>query len=177
MKKQSDFEQFSIPELGRADVDAEFLKYSRRRLLREYLPKIERCLELLSDEDVWWRAHESNNSIGNLILHLTGNVRQWIVSGIGGAEDIRTRPQEFAERTMIPKEKLLNKLKAVLVEADAVLERFDPKHLLEVRRIQKYEMTCLDAISHVVEHFSHHTGQIIYATKLRKGMDLKFYDV
>jgi uncharacterized damage-inducible protein DinB len=177
MRKKSSFEQFSPVAADRTDVGSEFLKYSRRRLLREYLPKIEQCLDLLGDEDIWWRSHETDNSIGNLILHLAGNVRQWIVSGIGGDPDTRNRPQEFAERDMIPKEKLLNQLRAVLTEADAALERFDPKHLLEVRRIQNYEITCLDAISHVVEHVSHHTGQIIYVTKLRKGMDLKLYDL
>lgn len=90
---------------------------------------------------------------------------------------MRDRPQEFAGRTQIPKEKLLNRLHAALVEADQTLEKFDVSKLLEVRRIQKYDVTCLEAIFHVVEHFSGHVGQIIYITKLRKGVDLKFYDL
>ncbi len=164
-------------KISSQDVGVEYVAYCRRRLLKEYFQKIEQCLQELTDEDVWWRAHETNNSIGNLLLHLSGNVRQWIISGIGGAHDVRNRPQEFAERTHLPKEKLLDNLNATLVEADQVLERFDNSKLLEVRHIQKYDVTCLDAISHVVEHFSQHLGQIIYITKLRKGIDLKFYNL
>ncbi len=158
-------------------VADEFIAYARKKLLGEYFPRIERCFQELNDEDIWWRAHETNNSVGNLVLHLCGNVRQWIVAGLGGAPDTRNRPQEFAERTQIPKEKLLNKLHATLVEADGVLERFDRSKILEVRRIQNYDVTCLEAIFHVVEHFSGHLGQIIYITKLRRGIDLKFYDL
>lgn len=155
----------------------EFIAYARKKLLGEYFPRIERCLQELSDEDIWWRAHETNNSVGNLVLHLSGNVRQWIVAGLGGAPDTRNRPQEFGERMPIPKEKLLNKLRATLIEADGVLEHFDRSKILEVRHIQNFDVTCLEAIFHVVEHFSGHVGQIIYVTKLRKGIDLKFYDV
>jgi uncharacterized damage-inducible protein DinB len=160
------------PEVGK-----EYILYSRRRLLKEYLPRIEQCLNTLTDDDVWWRAHETDNSIGNLILHLSGNVRQWIVSGIGGAEDKRDRPKEFAEREHISKAELLKRLYITLTEADRVLAEFDTSKLLEVRHIQKYDVTYLDAISHVVEHFAQHTAQIIYITKLRIGRDLKFYDL
>lgn len=159
------------------DVGREYLLYCRRRLLNEYLPRVKRCLEELSEQDIWWRVHETNNSVGNLILHLAGNVRQWIISGIGGSEDKRDRPKEFAERGPIPKDALWKKIASTLREADAVLERFDATKMLEVRHIQKYDVTCLEAISHVVEHFAQHVGQIIYITKLRKGIDLKFYDL
>ena len=163
--------------ISNGQIADEFIAYARKKLLSEYFPRIERCLQELSDEDIWWRAHETNNSVGNLVLHLSGNVRQWIVAGLGGAPDTRNRPQEFAERMPIPKEKLLNKLHATLSEADDVLERFDRSRILEVRHVQKYDVTCLEAIFHVVEHFSGHVGQIIYITKLRKGIDLKFYDL
>jgi len=158
-------------------MGGEFIAVARTKLLKEYYPRIERCVNELSEDDVWWRAHETDNSIGNLILHLSGNVRQWIVTGIGGASDARNRAQEFAERSHIPKEELLSTLRATLVEADKALEQFDTSKLTEVRHIQKYDVTCLEAIFHVVEHFSGHTGQIIYITKLRKGIDLKFYDL
>lgn len=159
------------------DLGKEYLHYCRRRLLEEYLPRIERCLSELTNDDVWWRAHETDNSIGNLLLHLNGNVRQWIVSGIGGKEDQRVRSEEFSERTHIPKEELFKKLKGTLEEAGDALDGFDPAKLLEVRHIQRYEATALDAISHVVEHFAQHLGQIIYITKLRRAIDLKFYDL
>lgn len=159
------------------DIGHEYISYCRRRLLQEYLPRIQRCVNELSEEDVWWRAYETNNSVGNLILHLCGNVRQWIISGIGGAPDLRERSKEFSERGPIPKAALLKNLEETLLEANHMLEQFDVSKLLEVRRIQKYDVTCLDAISHVVEHFAQHTGQIIYITKLRKGIDLKFFDL
>lgn len=155
----------------------EYLSYCRKRLLSEYLPRIKRCLEVLSDEDIWWRAHESDNSVGNLILHLSGNVRQWIISGIGGIAYPRDRAKEFSERGPIPKEELRKRIESTLREAEETLERFDTDKMLEVRHIQKYDVTCLEAISHVVEHFAQHLGQIIYITKLRRGMDLKFYDL
>jgi uncharacterized damage-inducible protein DinB len=159
------------------EVGSEFIRVARAKLLQEYFPRIERCVHELSEDDVWWRAHETNNSIGNLILHLSGNVRQWIIVGIGGAKDTRNRAQEFAERTHIPKAELLMLLRGTLVEADRTLEQFDINKLTEVRHIQRYDVTCLEAIFHVVEHFSGHTGQIIYITKLRKDVDLKFYDL
>ncbi len=159
------------------DAGSEYISYCRRRFLNEYLPRIERCLAELSEEDLWWRAHETNNSIGNLMLHLSGNVRQWIVSGLGGEQDARNRLAEFAERSKIPKAQLLNNLRTTLQEADQVLAAIDSGRLLEVRHIQKYDVTCLDALSHVVEHFAQHLGQIIYITKLRTGADLKFYDL
>lgn len=159
------------------EVGKRYIEYCRRRLLKEYWPRIQRCVQELSEEDVWWRAYETNNSVGNLLLHLAGNVRQWIVSGIGGSPDTRNRQQEFVEREQIPKAELLRRLQSTLQEADRALENFDAAGLLQVRHIQKYDIACLDAISHVVEHFAQHLGQIIYITKLRTGRDLKFYNL
>lgn len=159
------------------DVGRHYLLYSRERLMKEYWPRLQRCVDELSEEDVWWREHETNNSVGNLVLHLSGNVRQWIISGLGRVPDMRNRPQEFAEREHTAKAELLKKLESTLLEADGVLEAFDIAKLLEMRHIQKYDVTCLDALSHVVEHFAQHLGQIIYITKLRTGKDLKFYNL
>lgn len=170
MKQRTD--EKNVDALG---IGGEYIAYCRRRLLREYLPKVRRCVEELTEEDVWWRAHDTDNSVGNLILHLCGNIRQWIVSGIGGTPDVRNRPQEFSERGPIPKAVLLKKFEDVLAEADRSLERFDLSKLLEVRHIQLYDVTCLDAISHAVEHVSLHVGQIVYITKLRKGIDLDLF--
>jgi len=157
------------------EISIEYLAYCRRRLLTEYFPRIQKCFEELSEEDIWWRPNEGSNCIGNLILHLSGNVRQWIVHGIGGAEDIRNRTEEFSERGPLPKMELLEKMEQTLLEADRALERFNPANLLEVRHIQHYDLTCLDAISHVVEHFAQHTAQIIYITKLRKSGAINFF--
>ncbi len=154
-----------------------YLSYCSRRLAEEYLPMIKKCLEELDDQDIWWRGHETDNSIGNLLLHLSGNIRQWIISGLGGAADERNRPMEFRERRHIPKEELLKLFEGAVHDADKVLKKFDARQILELRHFQKWDATCLDAVSHVVEHVAVHMGQIIYITKLRKGKDLRLVDV
>lgn len=154
-----------------------FIDRSRSYLTDDYLPRIERCLEQLSDDDVWWRPNDASNSVGNLLLHLAGNARQWIVSGVGGAEDVRRRQEEFDERAPLPKAELLARLRAALADVDAVLAQLDPGTLLETRHIQGHDVTVLEAVYHVVEHFSMHTGQIIYVAKQRTGHDLAFYKV
>jgi uncharacterized damage-inducible protein DinB len=158
------------------DAAQTFIAKARSLLSDDYLPKIERCLEKLSDEEVWRRANPESNSIGNLLLHLAGNARQWIVSGIGGSADGRVRQQEFDEQTMIPRTELLARLRQTLSEVDGTLSALDPSGVLDERRIQGYDVTVLEAVFHVVEHFSMHTGQIILLTKMFKSADLKFYD-
>src|SRR2546422_8834285 len=117
------------------EVGQAFIAGARAYFAEDYLPKIERCLELLNDEQIWWRANPQSNSIGNLLLHLSGNVRQWIVSGLGDATDARDRDSEFAQHDVISRDELLGRLKRTLQEADAVLAKFDPNALLEKRRI------------------------------------------
>jgi uncharacterized damage-inducible protein DinB len=151
------------------EISQSFIEESRAFLTKQFLPKIERSVEQLSDEDVWWRPNEETNSIGNLLLHLSGNVRQWIISGIGGALDKRVRQQEFDERSDIPAGELISKLRSTVEEADAVLAQVDPSSLLEKKKIQGKEVSTLYAIYHVIEHFSMHTGQIILITKSRTG--------
>jgi uncharacterized damage-inducible protein DinB len=158
------------------DVTQNFIAKSRALLRDDYLPKIERCLEELSDEDIWWRTHEDGNSIGNLLLHISGNARQWIVGGVGGAESRRSRQQEFDQREQIPRAELLDQLRQTLEEVEGVLESLDAEAMLEPRRIQKYDVTVLEAIYHVIEHFAMHTGQIILLTKMLKQTDLSFYE-
>jgi len=153
-----------------------FIDEARRFLLTEYLPKIEHCLDQLTDEQIWWRPNEQSNSIGNLLLHLSGNARQWIVSGLGGQVDQRQRDKEFAEREGVSASELLTQIKGTLKEVDDVLAAFDRSKLLESLRIQGSDVTALEAVFHVTEHFSMHTGQIILLTKMLAGRDLQFYD-
>src|SRR4030095_11839643 len=126
--------------------------------LEEYLPKIEHCLEQLTNEQIWWRPNEQSNSIGNLLLHLAGNVRQWIVSGVGGQPDKRDRDWEFAQRSGMTGDELRKRLRNSLSDVDRVLATLDHSILLERRKIQSSEPTVLEAIFHVTEHFSMHTG-------------------
>lgn len=160
-----------------SEIGQVFIARCRHHFGEDFLPKIERCLELLSDEQIWWRANPESNSIGNLLLHLSGNVRQWIVSGIGGVTDARDRDAEFAARAVIPRDELLAGLKQTLSEADQALAQFDSERLLERMQIQGCDVTALEAILHVVEHFSMHVGQIILLTKLLSSSDLHFYDL
>src|SRR5688500_877531 len=137
-----------------------FLLQAREFLRDEYLPKIERCLEKLTDEQVWWRPNAESNSIGNLLLHLSGNARQWIVCGLGEEADDRVRQTEFDERRTIPRDELLSKLRGTVTAVDETLAGFDSRRLLDSFKIQGTESTALAAIFHVTEHFSMHTGQI-----------------
>src|SRR5438105_962538 len=154
-----------------------FLKQARNFLSHDYLPKIERCLTSLSAEDIWWRPNPESNCIGNLLLHLSGNARQWIVSGLGGASDQRERQAEFDAQTGSGKETLLAQLKATVAEVDEVLMKFNSARLLDLYTIQDSNVSALEAIFHVVEHFSMHVGQIIYITKQITAHDLHFYDL
>jgi len=152
----------------------EFLRIARHQL-RERLQRIEVCLDKLSPEQVWHREHETENAAGNLVIHLAGNLRQWIVSGVGGAPDERHRDAEFAERRPLDKREILQRLREAVNEADAVLAGLTAGDLLGRRKIQVYEVTVLHAVHHVVEHFAEHTGQIIWAVKRMTGQDLGFY--
>ena len=158
------------------EITREFLTAARKYLREDYLPKIEHCLERLTDEQVWWRPHESSNSIGNLLLHLEGNARQWILSGVGAQPDARARQREFDERAQLPRAGLVEKLRATLGEVDGVLARLTARELRGRRKIQGNDVSVLEAVFHVVEHFSMHTGQIILLTKTLIASDLAFYD-
>jgi uncharacterized damage-inducible protein DinB len=142
--------------------------------LREYMAKIDASLGHLDDRDVWWRPHETFNSIGNLLLHLDGSTRWWVLGVAGGQPVERDRPSEFAERRHIPVSALLARLHETIDAAVAVIENLEPSTLLEHRRTRAGEdVTVLWAILHAVEHFSMHSGQIILLTKLRTGDDLR----
>lgn len=145
------------------------------RLFEESVARIKNCLERLPDEKIWWRPNASSNSIGNLVLHLCGNVRQWIVSGVGEEKDIRRRSEEFDERGPVSKTELLSLLNDLEPDVRKVLERVTPEELLKVKPVQVYEHSVLTMLIHVTEHFSYHTGQIAWITKMLTDEDLGFY--
>lgn len=161
---------------GQAKTDAqEFIEASRIFLKDDFLPKLTHCLEEMPEEDVWWRPNEQSNSVGNLILHLCGNVKQWIVNSMGGGRFERDRDAEFASRGPVLKIELIASIRAALSEVDRVLETLPANVLIERHSIQTYNTSGLQAIYHVVEHFSYHLGQILYIYKMRTGKDLGFY--
>ena len=155
-------------------TDRIFLDCSARDL-RELVGRIETCLDQLTDEQVWTRGSENQNAAGNLALHLAGNVRQWIVSGLGGKPDARDRASEFRARGGVGTPELAALLRAAVEEAAAVIERLSAGDLSRRLTIQGYEVSGLEAVYHVVEHFSMHTGQILFLTKMLTGTDLGFY--
>src|SRR6267142_761255 len=157
------------------DVHTAFLEFSRKKLLEQYWPRLSNCVKLLSDEQVWWRPNDASNSIGNLILHLNGNVRQWLVSSFSRLDDQRNRPAEFSQRELIPASELLATLGTTLTEASDVLDSLTEADLLMTLQIQGYTVSGLHAVYQVVEHFALHYGQILYVTKLLRGQDLGFY--
>lgn len=157
-------------------IAATFLARSRYYLCTEYPAKIRAAVTALPPERLWWRPHEHANSVGNLLLHLAGNVRQWIVAGVGGHPDVRRRDLEFAARGGAEAEEMLAGLDATIREADSVIVQLLPSELLQRRVIQGRDLTVLEAIYHVVEHFSGHTGQIVWIAKMFAPEKIRFYD-
>ena len=143
--------------------------------LRQLVQRIGVCVEKLDDDQLWLRGEENSNAIGNLCLHLNGNVRQWILHGVAGQPDLRKRDEEFAARGGIERTELIGRLRATVEEACAVIESLGEEDLLRVVRPQNYKVRALEAVFHVVEHFAQHTGQIIFATKAMTGADPGLY--
>jgi uncharacterized damage-inducible protein DinB len=155
-----------------------FLRESAHLLRDVYLPRLERAAVELRPADAWWRPHERATSIANLLLHLDGNVRQWILSGLAGADDRRDRAAEFSAREGSPLGPLLERLAGTARAAARVIEEFPENRLTDPIRIQGFDTTGTSAIYHVVEHFSWHTGQIVWIAKERAGAGhrIAFYD-
>lgn len=157
------------------ELAADLTTYAQAKLLRN-ARQIARCVRMLTSEQLWRRPNEQSNSVGNLVLHLTGNARQWLCSHVGGDAFERRRQAEFDERGPLPAEQILAALDAVIRRGCEVLGRLTEHDLADRRTIQGYNVTIQTAIFHVVEHFSWHSGQIVYATKAMRGEDVSLYD-
>jgi uncharacterized damage-inducible protein DinB len=156
------------------DLDEIFVDFSADKL-KQLSSRIEDCLGKLTDAQIWMRGSENENAVGNLVLHLCGNLSQWIVCGVGGAADTRNRDAEFAARGHQSREALIQLLFPTVEAAVAVLRSLNADRLAEITTVQGYRLTVLEAVYHVVEHFAGHTGQIIFATKLLTQGDLGYY--
>ena len=152
-----------------------FLRFSRDKLVNQYWPRLRQCVEPLTDEQIWWRPNAASNSIGNLMLHLNGNVRQWLVDSFNKVEDKRDRPAEFAATGNMTGSALLEKLGGTIAEGAMVLDRLTEAELTAPYEIQGYDVHGLDAVYQVVEHFGLHYGQIAYIAKMITDKDLGFY--
>lgn len=153
-----------------------FIERSRYYLAHEYPTKISRCLDVLPEDALWRRSDPGSNSIGNLLMHLDGNIRQWIVSSVGGAPDHRHRAAEFAATEGGSRQELVARLRSTVDEADAVIGGLSDSELASRRTIQGRDVTVFEAVYHVVEHFALHTGQIILLTKQYSPGQVKFYE-
>ncbi len=154
-------------------IEQAFLADARRRLADCY-QRIQHCLGQLDDAQLWWRPRPAMNSAANLVLHLSGNLRQWIVSGVGGAPDVRNRPQEFAERGPVPRDELTHRLDTAVREADDVLTRLTGADLLQPRHIQGFGETVLSAVANSLAHLAGHTQEIVHITRLQLGDAYRF---
>ena len=157
-------------------LSEQFLARSRHYLGVEYRLKIRAAVETMPADALWWRANEQSNSVGNLLMHLAGNIRQWIVGGIGGQPNARDRAGEFAARGGANAEALLADLDRALDEVDAVLAGLSETELATSRTIQGRDVNVFEAVYHVTEHFAMHAGQIILIAKMHTPGAVKFYE-
>ncbi len=152
----------------------DFKEQSVYRISLNY-PRIEKCLTMLTEEEVWHKPNSSSNSIGNLILHLSGNITQYILSALGGEADNRVRDLEFSSSGVLDKAGLLDRIKDVSEKAMSIISSISEEHLLKNYEVQGYTLTGTAIIIHVTEHYSYHTGQITLLTKLFKDTDTGYY--
>lgn len=151
------------------------IRETKYRLLEESIPRLHKCLDKLSVAEIWYRPNTNTVSIGNLVLHLCGNVRQWLISGLGGAPDHRERQREFDEPGPLPTSELREKLDKLETDIEAVLEGLSTSDLITERTIQGYESSGVSILVHITEHFSYHVGQVTVLVKSRKDMDMGYY--
>lgn len=147
----------------------------KRRIIEESVPRIKKCLGQLTEEEIWHRPNENVVSVGNLVLHLCGNARQWILSGLGNHPDHRQRDEEFDTKGPLSTSALIQSLDELAVAIAQVLGQATPETLVASRVVQGFEETGISILVHVTEHFSYHTGQITYYVKTRKNIDLQYY--
>ena len=152
----------------------EFLDQAIYRI-NENTSKLTTCLDELEETEIWKRPNENSNSVGNIILHLCGNIRQYAISSLGNRKDVRERDKEFSADGGYAKSELVKKLITTVEEAKSVIQNIDDTELLRKRQVQGYYHSGIGIIIHVTEHYSYHTGQIIFWVKLLKNKNMGFY--
>lgn len=157
-----------------ANLAEEFIAQSIYRM-EEKLTHFEKAMAQASEEDIWRRPNGSSNTIGNIIIHLCGNITQYIHSSLGEVPDIRQRDAEFAADGGKTKAELMSMLRQTVEKANQIMQNLDRSRLLEVRSVQAYEFSAIGIIIHVVEHFSYHAGQVAFWVKQLKDVDLQFF--
>ncbi len=143
--------------------------------IEESIERISKCAELLTEQEIWERPNGSSNSIGNLILHLNGNITQYILSSLGGRGDNRERDQEFRTDVNPKSDTILDGLRSTISDSIEIIRDLSEEEFVKIRSVQGFELSGQGIIIHVVEHLSYHTGQIAFWTKALKNKDLGFY--
>jgi uncharacterized damage-inducible protein DinB len=156
------------------DVELLFLKFSVDKL-GQFTERIEVCLGNLNEDQIWARGHDNENAVGNLALHLAGNVRQWIISSLGDYPHSRDRDSEFTSRGGVNASELTRNLRGTVEQASQIISGLNTAQLTRMYEVQQYTVSGVEIVYHVVEHFAQHTGQIIFATKNLTKEDLGFY--
>lgn len=151
------------------------LKEVHIHFLRWNLERIARCLDEITEEQVWQRPNANSNSIGNQVLHLCGNITQWVIAGLGGAPDNRARDEEFAATGGVGKAELLARLTEVIEKSETVISGLTEQEVVRERAVQTFVHDGMFILTHVTEHLSYHTGQIIFYVKALKDKDLDMY--
>jgi uncharacterized damage-inducible protein DinB len=157
-----------------SDLDRLFVGHSVQKL-EQMTNHIETCLARLTEEQIWQRGSAPENSVGNLVLHLCGNLGQWIGHYIGGRPDTRDRPKEFAVDSRLGKTELKDKLRKAVEAAKSDIASLDASALARPITTTDSQTTALNLVYQVVGHFQEHTGQIMFATKLMTQGGLGFY--
>ncbi len=153
-----------------------FITEIRRRLFDESFPRLRKCLSELSESEIWHQTNKNSNSVGNLALHLCGNVRQWIISGLGKEKDERIRDLEFSVERQISTPQLIALIDQIEKDAARIIDQCTIASMMAIHPVQIYQETGIAILIHVVEHFSYHVGQITYYVKYKKDMDIGYYN-
>lgn len=153
----------------------QFIQVAIHYLRDVFLPRLKTCLNLLDEEELWENPAQNLVSPGNLVVHLAGNLRQYLISGLSGAPDVRDREREFQDQARLARDELINLIESTLEEAETVLEKLSEDALAADVIIQGMQHTGYSAVIHAVEHFSYHLGQITFWTKYKKQVDVGYY--
>jgi uncharacterized damage-inducible protein DinB len=167
----TEFSRELTPSTASQLITADFVDVSCRRLgqMTEYLTT---CMKKLTEEQIWQRHGAYENAVGNLVLHLCGNARQWIMHGVGGAPDLRVRDKEFSAEGEMSGAKLIALFEATMDEAKNIIAAVPAERMTERVHPQGRDVSVLEAIYQVVGHVQQHVGQIILVTKQMLGTDL-----
>jgi hypothetical protein len=149
-----------------AEVSEAVLAALRARITRVFPAQIRACVDQLTDEQIWWRPNEKSNSIGNLIVHITGSLNHYLNFDIGGVEYHRDRAAEFAERRHIPKHELVAMFDDMVAKAEKTFDGIGVERLASPSPEPKMYTLLVEDLISIAVHIANHAGQIVWITKM-----------